>query len=133
MLLPAFRGAAALRSIDGLVNPRGFVLIDDYQRNPRYHNVYAAGVCVAIPPVEATPVPTGAPKTGYMIESMVAAITQVARVMKLETVAEYVESAESRELVARLGVDYAQGHTVGKPVELAAVLASLVPPPGAAL
>ena len=31
------------------------------------------GVCVAIPPVEQTPVPTGAPKTGYMIESMVSA------------------------------------------------------------
>jgi sulfide:quinone oxidoreductase len=29
---------------------------------------------VAIPPVEATPVPTGAPKTGYMIETMVTAI-----------------------------------------------------------
>jgi sulfide:quinone oxidoreductase len=29
---------------------------------------------VAIPLVEATPVPTGAPKTGYMIESMVRAI-----------------------------------------------------------
>ncbi|MCK5897184.1 MAG: NAD(P)/FAD-dependent oxidoreductase, partial [Cocleimonas sp.] len=26
------------------------------------------------PPVEATPVPTGAPKTGYMIESMVTAL-----------------------------------------------------------
>jgi sulfide:quinone oxidoreductase len=35
--------------------------------------VYGVGVCVAIPPVEATPVPTGAPKTGYMIESMVTA------------------------------------------------------------
>ncbi|HSQ72657.1 MAG TPA: NAD(P)/FAD-dependent oxidoreductase, partial [Rubrivivax sp.] len=33
-----------------------------------------AGVCVAIPPVETTPVPTGAPKTGYMIETMVTAI-----------------------------------------------------------
>jgi len=30
-------------------------------------------VCVAIPPVETTPVPTGTPKTGYMIESMVTA------------------------------------------------------------
>ena len=29
------------------------------------------GVCVAIPPVEQTPISTGAPKTGYMIESMV--------------------------------------------------------------
>jgi sulfide:quinone oxidoreductase len=44
-----------------------------FQRNPRFNNVYGVGVCVAIPPVEATPVPTGAPKTGYMIESMVTA------------------------------------------------------------
>ncbi len=57
-----------------LCNPRGFVLIDEFQRNPRFRNIYSAGVCVAIPPVEATPVPTGAPKTGYMIESMVSAI-----------------------------------------------------------
>ncbi|MDP0972091.1 hypothetical protein Q6294_34745, partial [Klebsiella pneumoniae] len=35
-----------------------------------------AGVCVAIPPVEATPLPVGAPKTGYMIESMVSAIVK---------------------------------------------------------
>ena len=51
-------------------------------------------------------------------ESMVAAITQVAKVMELETVAEYVESEETRKLVAKLGVDYAQGHAVGKPVPL---------------
>ncbi len=61
-------------------------------------------------------------------ESMVAAITQVARVMELETVAEYVETEESRELVARLGVDYAQGHGIGKPVELETVLANPIPP-----
>ena len=61
-------------------------------------------------------------------ESMVAAITQVARVMQLETVAEYVESEETRELVARLGVGYAQGHALGKPVELDAVLQSLAAP-----
>ena len=74
MFIPAFRGVEALAGAEGLCNPRGFVLIDDYQRNPTWTNVYAAGVCVAIPPVEATPVPTGAPKTGYMIESMVTAI-----------------------------------------------------------
>jgi len=33
------------------------------------------GVCVAIPAVEATPVPVGVPKTGYMIESMVSAVS----------------------------------------------------------
>jgi len=73
MMLPAFKGIDAVIGIDGLVNPRGFILIDPYQRNPKFKNVYSVGVCVAIPPVEATPVPTGAPKTGYMIESMVTA------------------------------------------------------------
>ena len=73
MLLPAFKGIDAVIGIEGLANPRGFILIDEHQRNPKYRNIYAVGVCVAIPPVEATPVPTGAPKTGYMIESMVTA------------------------------------------------------------
>ncbi len=74
MMLPAFKGVEAVAGVEGLTNPRGFVLIDQFQRNPTHHNIYALGVCVAIPPVEATPVPTGAPKTGFMIESMVSAI-----------------------------------------------------------
>jgi sulfide:quinone oxidoreductase len=74
MVIPAFAGVRAIENVEGLVNPKGFVLIDQYQRNPTYPNVYAAGVCVAIPPVEATPIPVGAPKTGLMIESMVSAI-----------------------------------------------------------
>ena len=75
MVIPAFTGVAAVRGVEGLVNPRGFVLIDKHQRNPTFPNIFSAGVCVAIPPVEATPVPTGAPKTGFMIESMVSALT----------------------------------------------------------
>ena len=74
MMLPAFKGVDAVSSVEGLCNPRGFVMVDDFQRNPKHLNIYSAGVCIAIPPVEATPVPTGAPKTGYMIESMVTAI-----------------------------------------------------------
>ncbi len=74
MMLPAFKGVDAVAAVEGLCNPRGFVLIDEYQRSKKYHNIFAAGVCVAIPPVEVTPVPTGAPKTGYMIETMVTAI-----------------------------------------------------------
>jgi len=73
MVMPAFRGIKALRRIDGLVNPRGFTLVDRKQRNAKYPNVFSVGVCIAIPPVEATPVPTGVPKTGFMIESMVTA------------------------------------------------------------
>ncbi|MFA7095194.1 MAG: FAD/NAD(P)-binding oxidoreductase [Gammaproteobacteria bacterium] len=74
MMLPAFKGVDAVAGVEGLCNPRGFVIVDAYQRSPKYPNIYSAGVCIAIPPVETTPVPTGAPKTGYMIESMVTAI-----------------------------------------------------------
>ena len=74
MMLPAFKGVDAVAAVPNLCNPRGFVLIDEFQRSKAYKNIFSAGVCVAIPPVEATPVPTGAPKTGYMIETMVSAI-----------------------------------------------------------
>jgi len=74
MMLPAFKGIDPVAAVPELCNPRGFVLIDEHQRSKKYRNIYSAGVCVAIPPVEATPVPTGAPKTGYMIETMVTAI-----------------------------------------------------------
>ena len=73
MLLPAFRGIPAVMGVSGLVNPRGFVIVDKHQRNPTFPNVFSVGVCVAIPPVGKTPVPVGVPKTGYMIESMVTA------------------------------------------------------------
>ncbi|MCK9634805.1 MAG: NAD(P)/FAD-dependent oxidoreductase [Methylobacter tundripaludum] len=75
MMLPAFTGVDAVRNVgvEGLVNPRGFVLVDEHQRNRTFKNIYSVGVCIAIPPIEPTPVPVGAPKTGYMIESMVTA------------------------------------------------------------
>ena len=74
MMLPSFAGVDPVAAVEGLVNPKGFVIIDEFQRNPTFNNIYSAGVCVAIPPVEDTPVPTGTPKTGYMIESMMTAI-----------------------------------------------------------
>jgi len=73
MILPAFRGIKPLRGIDGLVNPRGFVIVDKHQQNPKYPEVFSVGVCVAIPPMGPTPVACGVPKTGFMIESMVSA------------------------------------------------------------
>jgi sulfide:quinone oxidoreductase len=73
MMLPAFRGVEAVRGIEGLTNPRGFITVDKKQRNPKYRNVFTVGVGVAIPPVGPTPVPVGVPKTGFMIESMVTA------------------------------------------------------------
>ena len=76
MMLPAFKGVDPVAAVAGLCNPRGFVLIDENQRSKAFRNIFSAGVCVAIPPVEVTPVPSGAPKTGYMIETMVTAIVQ---------------------------------------------------------
>ena len=74
MMLPAFKGVDAVAAVPDLCNPRGFVIVDELHRNPTYKNIFSAGVCIAIPPVEPTPVPTGTPKTGYMIESMVTSI-----------------------------------------------------------
>jgi sulfide:quinone oxidoreductase len=76
MLLPAFKGVEAVAAVEGLCNPRGFVIVDKHQRSPKFPKIFSAGVCVAIPPVEATPIPTGAPKTGFMIESMVTTIVR---------------------------------------------------------
>jgi sulfide:quinone oxidoreductase len=73
MMIPAFRGIPAVRGVEGLTNPRGFILVDKHQRNPKFRNVFGVGVCIAIPPVEQTAVAVGVPKTGYMIESMVTA------------------------------------------------------------
>lgn len=76
MMLPAFRGVPAVIGIEKLTNPRGFIVIDKHQRNPTFPNIFAIGVCVAIPPMGPTPVPVGVPKTGFMIESMVTAVTR---------------------------------------------------------
>lgn len=76
MMLPAFRGVKAVHGIEGLTNPRGFILTDRHQRNPKYPEIFGLGVCIAIPPVGKTPVPVGVPKTGFMIESMVTATAE---------------------------------------------------------
>jgi sulfide:quinone oxidoreductase len=76
MMLPAFRGVGAVHGIEGLTNPRGFITIDKHQRNTAFPNIFGIGVCVAIPPVAATPLPVGVPKTGFMIESMVTATAE---------------------------------------------------------
>jgi diguanylate cyclase (GGDEF)-like protein/PAS domain S-box-containing protein len=47
--------------------------------------------------------------------SMVSAICQVARTMGLVTCAERVETQEALEVLAELGVDYAQGYLIGHP------------------
>jgi EAL domain-containing protein (putative c-di-GMP-specific phosphodiesterase class I) len=59
-------------------------------------------------------------------EAMVAAITQVAKIMGLETVAEFVETKAAHQLLRKLKVDFAQGHYVGKPVALDDAISTLL-------
>lgn len=44
MLLPAFRGVAAVCDIEGLTNPRSFILANTYQRNPVFQEIFLVGV-----------------------------------------------------------------------------------------
>ena len=49
-------------------------------------------------------------------QSMVRMIGEVAKAAKLETVAEYVESAAALTLLSKYGIDYAQGFYIGRAV-----------------
>lgn len=48
-------------------------------------------------------------------QAMVKAIAEVASVMGMKTVAEFVENKESFELLKEIGIDYAQGYWIEKP------------------
>jgi diguanylate cyclase (GGDEF)-like protein/PAS domain S-box-containing protein len=47
--------------------------------------------------------------------AMVRSINDVAKAMGMQTVAEYVDNANTLEELRRIGVDYAQGYWIGKP------------------
>ena len=55
----------------------------------------------------------------------VKAIVELARGLRMDTVAEYVENEDIANAVRRLGVDYAQGYAFGMPEPLDGVLESL--------
>jgi diguanylate cyclase (GGDEF)-like protein len=58
-------------------------------------------------------------------ESMIKAIAQLAKVMCMETIAEYVETDLLRARMADLGVDYGQGFAMGKAQPLEVLLQEL--------
>jgi diguanylate cyclase (GGDEF)-like protein len=59
-------------------------------------------------------------------QAMLSAIVQLARAMRLQTVAECVESEQIREIIRELGVEYGQGFSIGRPVPLTDVIAGLI-------
>lgn len=56
--------------------------------------------------------------TNVVSQSVVAAVSEVARVMQLETVAEFVQDEPTLALLGKLGVTWAQGYLFGEPVLL---------------
>lgn len=60
-----------------------------------------------------------------MDRAMVEAINQIGHVMRIETIAEYVEKAETLTLLRRIGVDYAQGYAVAAPRPLEELVRSM--------
>lgn len=78
MLMAKFMGPEVVASAgDKVANPANkMVIVNRCFQNPTYKNIYGVGVVTAIPPVEQTPIPTGAPKTGMMIEQMALAVAK---------------------------------------------------------
>jgi EAL domain-containing protein (putative c-di-GMP-specific phosphodiesterase class I) len=53
--------------------------------------------------------------TNHDDQAMLRGIVAIARELRVLTVAEGIENAETLELVGDLGVDYAQGFHIGRP------------------
>jgi diguanylate cyclase (GGDEF)-like protein/PAS domain S-box-containing protein len=66
---------------------------------------------------------TGGPIDQLVIE----AIVGIARGLDKRTIAEFVADEKTQRMVTRLGVDYAQGYHIGKPVPVAELLDSTSP------
>ncbi len=64
-------------------------------------------------------------ETSEVNQSIIAAVTGIARALKLETIAEFVETEEAREVLRRYGIDYIQGWVIGMPRPLKDVLAEM--------
>ncbi|MEE4186260.1 MAG: EAL domain-containing protein [Gammaproteobacteria bacterium] len=61
--------------------------------------------------------------TNEVSRSMVSAVAEIARVMSLETVAEYVQDEATLAVIRELGIDWAQGYHLGEPVRLSKLFA----------
>ena len=59
-------------------------------------------------------------------QAMLSAIVRLAQAMGLRTVAECVESDQIRDIVRKLGVEYGQGYSIGRPIPLEQVIQVLV-------
>ncbi len=70
LIIPPLAGIKAIVDSPGVGNPKAFIPVDKHYRHQKFPNIYAAGVTVAFPPVEETPVPVNFPKTAHMTKQM---------------------------------------------------------------
>ena len=54
--------------------------------------------------------------------AMVKSINEIGQVMGMQTIAEFVESDDIKEMLVKIGVNYAQGYGIGKPRPFAEIL-----------
>lgn len=60
--------------------------------------------------------------TDKVSQSMIEAMCQIGKTMRLTMVAEFVGDDETRKVLAAIGVDYVQGFHIGKPVPVGEIL-----------
>ena len=60
--------------------------------------------------------------TGQIDQLVIEAVVRIAQGLGKETIAEFVTDEKTERLVKRLGVDYAQGYHIGKPIPIAELL-----------
>ena len=70
--------------------------------------------------------------TNVVSQSVVAAISEVARVMQLDSVAEFVQDEATLALLRKLGITWAQGYLFGQPASLSERIAGLAGKNGSA-
>jgi len=61
-------------------------------------------------------------ETDKVNAAMVESVNQIGHVMGLKTIAEFVETAQARTMLGKMGVDYIQGYLIGKPIPLRELL-----------
>ena len=57
--------------------------------------------------------------SGHIDQLVIEAVVRIAKGLSKETIAEFVTDEKTKRMVTRLGVDYAQGYHIGKPVPIA--------------
>ncbi len=71
--------------------------------------------------------------SGHIDRLVIEAVVRIAKGLSKQTIAEFVTDEKTKRMVTRLGVDYAQGYHIGKPVPIARLVDTgsvhLGPPP----